>query len=484
MASVTEFLITLTIVLIHGLAVLALLLSERRQPAATLAWIFAIIFLPFFGLWFYYLLGASRFRREVTRASEAADRIERVACESRSGEGPLPTELGSGRTRSLLRLGSRISNRPACSGNQANMLVDGAATYAAMTEALNEARDHIHVLFYIIQPDETGSALRDLLAARAAEGIEVRVLVDGVGSSSLPDDFFLPVVRAGGQAAVFKPLRWLVVRTRWRDRVDFRNHRKIVVVDGRVGFTGGINIGREYLGLDPERGTWRDTHLRVEGPVVNSLQRVFAGDWFQATQQLLGLARYYPEGKSPLPGDCLAQVIDSGPDFDWSPISHIFTHCVSLARERIWIANPYFVPGLPMRHALITAALRGVDVRVLLPARSDSFLVRWASRSYFKEFLEAGVRIFRYERGFLHAKTMLADDWVATIGSANLDMRSFYLNFELNVFVYGREMVEELAVQFELDLTHASESSLKEERALGFPQRLLSSGARLMSPLL
>ena len=480
----TEYLITFAVVLVHGLAILALLLSERRHPAATLAWMFAIIFLPFFGMGLYYAIGARRFRREAIRAAEATDRAKEAARHLASADRLPLEEPASQRTRALLRLGSRVADRPASSGNAVQLLVDGAATYEAMTSALNAASDHIHVLFYIIQPDETGTALRDLLVARAEEGIEVRILVDDVGSSKLPSDFFDPIRRAGGSAAVFKRVRWLYVRARWRDRFDFRNHRKIVVVDGRIGFTGGINIGREYLGLDPERGDWRDTHVQVEGPAVNALQRVFSSDWFQATRQTLSDDRYYPEFEKPLPGDCLTQVVGSGPDFDWSPISHIFTHCIALARERVWIANPYFVPGLPMRHALVTAALRGVDVRLLLPGRPDSLVVYWASRSYFKELLEAGARIFLYQRGFLHAKTMLADSWVATIGSANLDMRSFYLNFELNLFVYGRRTVEQLARQFEEDLGNASEITLEQERSMGFPRRLLCSSARLMSPLL
>ena len=481
---VTETLITIGIEALHVLAALVLLLSGRRQPAATLAWLFAIIFLPFIGLACYYLFGARRFQREADRAAQAADRIQEVAGKVSSAvEEQWPDEAGE-RTRSLVSLGSRVSNRPASPGNAVEMLVDGAATYGAMIRAIGAAKDHIHVLFYIIQPDETGVALRDRLARRAKEGVDVRVLVDGVGSMGLPGDFFDPVIQAGGSAAEFKPVRKFFFRERWRDRIDFRNHRKVVVIDGRIGFTGGINVGREYLGLDPELGKWRDTHVRIEGPAVNSLQKVFAGDWLQATGEVLEEDRYFPAPRDPPPGRCLAQIIDSGPDFVWSPISHIFTHCISLARERIWITNPYFVPGAPMRHALITAALRGIDVRILLPARSDSFLVRWASRSYFEEFLEAGVRIFLYRRGFIHAKTMLVDEWVSTIGSVNLDMRSFYLNFELNAFLYGSEMVGKMATQFREDLRNATEATLEQEQAMRLPARLLSSGARLMSPLL
>ncbi|MCA9542542.1 MAG: cardiolipin synthase, partial [Myxococcales bacterium] len=210
----------------------------------------------------------------------------------------------------------------------------------------------------------------------------------------------------------------------------------------------------EYLGLDPSIGRWRDTHVQLEGPAVLALQKVFAEDWLHATGELLQDPGYYPNFE-PAPGDCIVQVLDSGPDRRWSPIAYYQNHMFALARERLWITSPYFIPSPSLEEALVSAALRGVDVRLLVPAKSDHRLVTLASSSYYPNLIEAGIRIFEYERGFVHAKTTVVDDWVASVGSANMDLRSFHLNFELNAFVYGEAFVRDLAEQFERDLEHA-----------------------------
>jgi cardiolipin synthase A/B len=282
--------------------------------------------------------------------------------------------------------------------------------------------------------------------------------------------------------ACFAPLMRLLPRLRHRDRADFRNHRKIVVVDGRIGFTGGINMGKEYLGLDPAIGRWRDTHVRIEGPAVLSLQQAFLQDWLMTTEETLDDPRYFRPG--PPVGNCLVQVIDSGPDRTWPSMELYHAQALTLARERVWITNPYFIPSQTIESALTLAALRGIDVRLLLPKKSDSRLVTLASRSYYASLLLAGVRIFEYERGFVHAKTMVVDEWVATIGSANMDMRSFNLNFELNAFVFDAELCQAVASQFEVDLEAATEVTVETERRAGIGRRLVRAIARLLSPML
>jgi len=468
--------------IIHIGAIAAVLIEERRRPSATLAWLLAIVFLPFLGVVLYLVIGRMRASRIASRSARAADRI-RPVLEKHS----VRTALEAGahpeiepRTASLLSLGRRLATTPASHGNRAEILVDGAAAYQSMAEASAAATDHIHVEFYIIEPDEAGMALRDRLVARARDGVEVRVLTDAVGTR-LPFGFWDPLLEAGGRAAVFEPVisPW---RRRRHHRVDFRNHRKIVVVDGRVGFTGGINVGTEYLGRDPTLGRWRDTHVRLEGPAALSLQTTFAEDWYGATGELLDAARYFPA--APGKDTAVVEVVDSGPDRNWSPISYVYSQAIALARERVWITSPYFVPGPHLEQTLIGAALRGVDVRLLLPGISDSWLVQQAGRSYYRRFLEAGVRIFEYERGFVHAKTMVVDSWVGTVGSANMDTRSFQLNFELNAFVYGDRFADELAGHYRADLQHAAEIDLEQARNVRYPTRLLRSVARLLSPLL
>jgi cardiolipin synthase len=468
---------------VHASVVVSVLLTEGRKPTATLAWVLTITFLPVIGILLYLAIGTTRSARALTERTDLRPRL-RARLESLASDAAtrVHEDALDARTQAMVHLGSRLATAPASSGNRVAMLVDADATYRAMTEAIDAARDHVHVEFYIIQPDAVGEGLRDRLTQRARDGVEVRVLVDAVGSAALPRSFWDPLVEAGGHAATFSPVRF---RFRRRDRVDFRNHRKLVIVDGRVGFTGGINIGREYLGLDPEHGDWRDTHMRIEGPAVSGLQLAFAEDWFVASGELPDADRFYPPfpvaGDSP---DCLVQVIDSGPDRSFSPMEHFHLQAIGLARERVWLTTPYFVPSDSILKALITAALRGVDVRCLLPGRSDNLLVTAAGRSYYSVLLQAGVRIFEYQRGFAHAKSMLVDTWMGTVGSANMDLRSFLLNFELNAFVYDATFVQAMADQFRIDLGHAAEVDEARIAARGFGTRVVQSAARLASPLL
>lgn len=476
----------LVVLLAHGIAISGLLLTERRQPTATLAWLFALIFLPGLGLLSYFLVGTTRYRRIVRRTARVAPRFESVIEKydvHRKVEGQRKARLEP-RTESLVRLSQSLATTPASRGNRAEILVDAAATYRSMNEAIESAKDHVHVEFYVIQPDQTGIDLRDLLVAKAREGVRVRVLTDAVGSSRLPADFWGPLLEVRGEAATWQPV-WKVFR-RWRrnHRVDFRNHRKIVVVDGKVGFTGGINVGREYLGLDPEVGGWRDTHVRITGPAVLSLQKAFVQDWLAVTDHLIDDERAFPDPVGDDGGECIVQVIDSGPDRPFSPLLYVFVQAIALARERVWITSPYFIPSPTLQDGLITAALRGVDVRILLPTRSDSLIVTLASRTYYQRLLEAGVRIYQYERGFVHAKTMLVDHWVATVGSANMDMRSFHINFEINALIYGRQAVKDLARAYLADLENAAEVSEEQLSGRSYAARLVSAGARLLSPLL
>jgi cardiolipin synthase len=476
-------LLELAALLAHVAVIGAVLVARRRDPSATLAWILFILLAPFLGAAAYLALGRVRMRRAVRRSSRTEARL-RAVLSRYDLRGRLERAPGTAdaRTHAMIRLGGALASTGASWGNAARMLSDAAATYREMSQAMHEARDHIHVEFYIIQPDAVGTALRDLLVSKAAAGIEVRVLCDAIGSMALPADFWAPLRNAGGRAASFAPLSKLIPHWRRRDRVDFRNHRKLVVVDGRVGFTGGINVGKEYLGLDPAIGRWRDTHVRIEGPAVLSLQQTFLQDWLLTTGETLDDERYFPAG--PPAGECLVQVIDSGPDQAWAAVELYYAQAIALACERVWITNPYFVPSQLIESALTLAALRGVDVRILLPKKSDSRLVTLASHSYYAPLLAAGVRIFEYARGFVHAKTMVVDEWVATIGSANMDMRSFKLNYEINAFVFGPRLCQDVARQFTVDLGAASEVTKEWERRMGLFRRLVRGIARLLSPLL
>lgn len=469
----------------HLAVVVWVLLTEKRQPTATLAWIQAVLFLPAVGILLYLVFGTTRAKRVAAEATHArravAGVVERHRLDEQCG---VPDDAAETRRRTLLRLGDRLASLPATRSNHAEMLVDGRETYASLAAAIDGAEHHVHVEFYVIKPDRTGEALRELLVRKARTGVEVRVLYDAIGSISLPDEFWDPLEEAGGRTAIFSPIGRLVNRFRRDDRVDFRNHRKIVVVDGRIGFTGGINVGREYLGLDPEMGNWRDTHVRLTGPSVVGLQRTFAEDWFATTDELLDDATYFPEPHEQHYGDAVVQVIDSGPDRTWSAIEHLYLQSIALAEDVVWITSPYFIPSQAIERVLVGAALRGVDVRLLVPEKSDNRIVNWASSSWYRDLLEAGVRVYLYQSGFVHAKTMVVDRWVGTIGSANLDTRSFDLNFELNVFLQDERFADQLRAQFEEDLSQAREWTLADEARVGFGLRILRALARLASPLM
>lgn len=473
----------LIVVAVQVIIVIGILLVERREPAATMAWLLAVIFVPIAGVLVYLLIGRRRVKRRCVVSLRAAERVRAAASaylEPLVGAAQDPV---SPRTLGLARLAEGSAGHGISHGNRCRILAHASAAYRAMDVAIEEARDHIHVLFYLFQPDETGQAIRDRLARRAAKGVEVRVLVDAVGSHKLTDAFWEPLRQAGGKIAVFGPVN-VLWQVRHADRIDHRNHRKLVVVDGTRGFTGGINVGREYLGRDEDVGDWRDTHVSIDGPAVLHLQQVFAGDWCEATGTLIDGERFYPDGASGAAGGESVLIVPSGPDMTWSPIRRMFTHAVAHAERLAWLTSPYFVPDRAMRQTLTSAALRGIDVRLMVPARSDHRLVDLASRASYGELLEAGVRIFEYERGFLHAKTIVVDDWVGVVGSANMDTRSFELNFELSAFVLGTDFTGELVRQFTDDLRHAREVTLRNMLKRGVLKRILMAAARLLSPLL
>jgi cardiolipin synthase len=466
---------------VHLLVIGSVLLSRRREPSATLAWILFIIVAPIVGVIFYFLVGRTRMRRRVRRLGRVDARLRKVLERYDFGKKAGCENLDP-RTKAQIRLGNALASTAASSGNRVRVLVDAADTYQEMMQAIAGATSYVHIEFYIIKPDAVGLALRDGLVNLAKLGVSVRVICDALGSVDLPTEFWNPLRDAGGKAAFFAPLTKMRLRIRRRDRVDFRNHRKIVIVDGRVGFTGGINVGKEYLGLDPNVGNWRDTHVRIEGPAVLSLQQAFVHDWLLTTGEALDDEGFFEMG--PPVGDCPVQVIDSGPDRTWASMELYYAQAIAFAQQRVWITNPYFIPSQTIESMLVQAALRGVDVRLLLPKKSDSHLVTWASHSYYRYLLFAGVRIFEYDRGFVHAKTMVVDDWVATIGSANMDLRSFKLNFELNAFLFDSGICQTLASHFETDLERALEVTKAMERRVSLGRRLLRGIARLTSPLL
>lgn len=454
-------------------SVAVVIILQRRSAAATLAWLFALVFLPIIGLVVYRLIGPLRLERK--KLKRTANR--KLVAESLQALASLNDD--SVEHLQLATVAMELGEASPLRADELDVYLDGATTYDAMLAAIAAAVHHVHLEYYIWEPDTIGTRLRDLLVERAGRGVTVRMLVDGTGSNNLSRAFLRPLRAAGVHIAWFNPVHLRSLRLR---RPDFRTHRKIVVCDGRVGFTGGMNITDAHSAqLSAEY--WRDTHLRVTGAAVWPLQRMFIEDWSFATDALCPMdADTFP---APLrEGAHLVQIVGSGPDSAAFAIHKVLFTAINQATDRLWLTTPYFVPDEALLTALITAGLRDVDVRLIVPKRGDSRLVDLAARSYFPELIAAGVKVYEYETRFIHAKTVVADADIAVIGTANLDNRSFRLNFEVAAVVYGAAVNQILADAFAADLRESRELTAADLARQPLLRRFGQATARLISPLL
>jgi cardiolipin synthase A/B len=372
-----------------------------------------------------------------------------------------------------------VSQSPFTLNNTTRILTNGGEAFRQMMLDLSEAKEHIHFQFYIIRNDTTGNQFKQVLIDKARQGVAVRVIYDGVGSVMLDRKYIAELREAGVEVVSFFP----VILPFLNNKLNYRNHRKIVVIDGKIGFVGGLNIGDEYLGKSTRFGFWRDSHMRVEGEAVYLLQNIFLKDWFFVTNENIEGPQYFPPIRGTV-GEELIQIASSGPDSDWESIWQMYFSIITTAQEKIYITSPYFIPDDSIMMALKTASLSGLDVRILLPSRPDHHTVFWASRSYFQELLDAGVRFYLYQPGFVHAKILLVDGVVASIGTANMDIRSFQHNFEVNAIIYNSNSVFKLEEDFINDLAESKELTLEEYSQRPWPHRISESVARLLSPLL
>jgi cardiolipin synthase A/B len=454
-------------------------LMTKRDSTAAMAWCLVVILVPLIGAALFWVFGYNRVHRPLRKRRLHRSRF-------RTGHPPRTREATSGRDdvsptetwNDLGRLAQKLNAYPVSPGNDVALYHDTQKAFDAMLEAIAAARHHIHLEYYIYRGDATGQRLADLLTEKARAGVEVRLLYDALGGFWLRRRALRPLLDAGGKIDTFLP----VTLSPFRFRVNLRNHRKITVVDGRVGFTGGMNIGDEYLGLDPYFGYWRDALLRLEGPAVAALQRTFTEDWDFAYGEPLNGRAYFPD-LDPA-GEHLVQVAESGPDQDVNTIRKIYFAAILSARERVWIATPYFVPDLALLDALRLARYRGVDVRILTLLKPDHFLSFHASRYYYDDMLQVGAKVYLYAKGMMHTKMMLVDGQWAMVGSANLDNRSLHLNFEAGCILYSHDLITDLEKAFRRDLR---ESVLVDARSFAqrsFWARLAENGCRLLSPTL
>lgn len=457
------------------------IVMQKRAPVSTMSWILSLALLPFAGFVIYYFLGPQRLRKQRlkrlrSRASALAPADVAMLREARAHAPPA--------LRQMAALGMAACGLPVSSATSAELLSGGARTFDAIFEAIREARDHVHLEYYIFEPDQIGTALRDLLIERARAGVTVRLLLDALGSKRVGRKFMAPMHAAGVHVGLFHETR---IGRRLRPVTNYRTHRKIVVCDGRVGFTGGVNI-TDAEDARTRADAYHDVHLRIEGSAVRWLQTTFLEDWTYATGEdprridsaLPLLLPDLPLGEAA--GEIPVQIITSGPDSPLEAIHRMHVAAIHSAERRAWLTTPYFVPGEPALMALTSAALRGVDVRLLVPRRSDSLIVSAAARSYYDELIAAGVKVWEYKARMLHSKTLVVDDHCAMIGTANFDNRSFRLNFEVMAVIYGTALAEPLVAQFETDLRSAS--PIRANRRQKFLRRLGDATARLFSPLL
>ena len=464
------------------IAVLSIwIVLQKRAPVSTMSWILSMALLPFAGFVVYYFLGPQRLKKQRLKRlrSRAGERGAADLVLLRDAAEKAPPAL-----RHLAALGTAACGLPVSSATSAELLSGGATTFDSIFEAIRNARHHVHLETYIFEPDHVGTALRDLLVQKAQEGVAVRLLVDALGSKRLGRKFMAPLLEAGAKVGFFHDSR---IGRRLRPVSNYRTHRKIVVCDGAIGFTGGVNItDEEDLRTRPD--AYHDVHLRIEGSAVRWLQTTFLEDWVYVTGESpqdtgKSLSHLLPQLLPPMvAGDIPVQIVASGPDSELEAIHRMHVTAINASCQRAWLTTPYFVPGEPAMMALTSAALRGVDVRLLVPRRSDSFIVSAAARSYYDELIAAGVKVWEYKARMLHSKTLVIDDNCAMIGTANFDNRSFRLNFEVMAVVYGPTLAGPLAAQFETDLQ--SSVWVRANRSQKFWKRLLDATARLFSPLL
>ncbi len=460
---------------------------ERRNPASSWAWLLVLLFIPVLGFLIYMIFGRNSKREKMFQEKERYDReiyyhyllhdersVGRVKEQKaiiENGGKLIEAEYLTDLAYLNLNSGNWMTFN-----NRVTRFTNGREKFESLIHDIRAAKHFIHMEYYIWRGDELGCRLVQELTKKAKEGVEVRLLYDGMGNAALPKTFFYELLQAGGYTAAFLP-PFIV-------RLNYRNHRKLCIIDGEIGYIGGFNVGDEYLGIVKRYGPWRDTHLRIEGDAIDQMQMRFIKDWnFTTTHGSVCLdPRYFP-----IRAQCEGvgmQIVSSGPDTKWHNIRNSYFKMINEAESHIYLTTPYFVPDDGIFEALRVAALSGLDVRILIPGNPDHLFVYWASTSYLGELLEAGVRCYQYEQGFIHAKCLCIDGKMCSVGTANMDIRSFDLNFEVNAFLYDAPFTQILENDFLSDLKKSIEISLDWYRHRKWWFKVKEAIARLISPML
>lgn len=450
------------------ISLVAVVLSENRNPVKSLAWITVLLTVPVFGFVLYIFFGRSlKNTRMITRRNRRRLRRRGVMHHI----DPWKTTM-SAQSRQTARMIQAMAGVPLYEGSTVDVFTNGRDKFQALFADLGAATHYILLQYYIIDGDETGRRLADILIDKARSGVKVRVIYDHIGSINTKKAFFRRMSDAGIEIYPFFRVTFPVFAT----RINWRNHRKIVVIDGNVGYIGGMNVADRYVSP-----TWRDTHLRIQGPAVSGLQYAFAVDWSFMGRQLISDE---PEQSCKLGTSHYMQLLTSGPTSTWSDIAMVYTEAIGKATDRVYIQTPYFLPTDTLLRVLQAAALSKVDVRIMIPEKSDSRILTLASASYIEECLRSGIKIYLYRSGMLHAKTVIIDDEIVSVGSTNFDFRSFEHNFECNMFIYSKEVNEQLAKTFVRDMADCRRVNPGEWKCRPKPQKFKESLTRLLSPVL
>lgn len=468
---------------INMLFAILLVFFQRKNPTSTWLWFMVIIFLPGFGFVLYLFLGQDMSKKKIFRQKEAEDKFIKDLV-LKQGEAIQEdvykfSNIRAEEYEDFINMHILTSEAYFSEDNKIEVYFSGEEKFKALFESISKAKEYIYLEYYIVRSDDTGRKLIDLLTKKAKEGLDVKFLYDAMGGRKLSRDYFSEFKRAGGKVAVFFPsfFHYLSVR------INYRNHRKICIIDGKEAFIGGFNIGDEYLGLKKKFGFWRDTHIKIVGTAVDGLLWRFIKDWKFASDDKnvdlkINTNRKVESGKAGV------QIVSSGPDSKWASIKDGYFNMITNAKDRIYIQTPYFIPDDSIYDALKVAALSGKDVKVMIPCKPDHPFIYWAGLSYIGELLDAGVKFYTYENGFLHAKVLIMDDFLTSVGTANLDIRSFKLNFEVNAFIYDEEVNKKMAEQFNKDLNYCKEITKEDYLNRSNVVKIKEAFSRLLSPIL
>jgi cardiolipin synthase len=477
MPSLVTILYFLTVVFIAILIIL-----ENRNPVKTISWILILVLLPFAGIVFYLFFG-QEYRKTKMYSRKGLKDLEKLRNLTLVQLGNLPKEQFRISDRlytkkRLMNLFLSNSNAILTNNNEIQVLKDAKETFPEIFNSIEQARHHIHLEFYIVEDDSIGNYLRELLIRKAREGVEVRFIYDDVGSWELKRKFLRSLSDAGVKVDCFMRVRFPNLTS----KVNYRNHRKILVVDGETAFVGGLNFADRYQNGVPGIGPWRDTHLKVSGGAATALQIIFMADWYFVSKEILRGENYFKPFEAG--NGKLVQMVSSGPDSDWESIGQAYFAAIASSTEYVYISSPYLMPPSDIMTALKTSALGGIDVRIIVPGLSDAVSSKWGTNSYVEELLEAGVKVFFYQAGFIHSKVIVVDGIFSSVGTANLDFRSLETNFEVNAMIYDEETAEVLASHFIADQGKSREVVLEEWIKRPRINKIKESFARILSPML